>query len=229
MLAAVFVGAMLARRTQRPLPLASDEKMSLGFGALVGAMVGAKLPFLFSDWAALLSGTAWFANGKTILTGLAGGYLGVELAKWSLGIRVRTGDTFVIPAVAMIAIGRLACFIGGCCYGCPTQQPWGVVFRHVDSLPRHPTQIYEVGFHLLAGVLLSWLMYQGWQQGHLFKIYIVLYAVYRFFSEYLRPEEVTGAGLTGYQWASLALALGFAWLWWHDRKQMAMATKLTES
>ncbi len=223
MLMAVVAGTLLARRTQQPLPLAADEKLGIGLGALVGAMVGAKLPFLFSDWASLLSGSAWFANGKTILTGLAGGYLGVELAKRSLGIRVRTGDTFVIPAVAMISIGRVACFVGGCCYGAPTDLPWGVVFSHVDQLPRHPTQLYEVVFHLSAGALLAWLMANQWQGGQLMKIYIVLYAVYRFASEYLRPEEVIGVGLTGYQWGSLILAVGFSWLWWHDYRVLVRA------
>ena len=44
-------------------------------------MIGAKLPFLFDSWEAFLSGATWFSNGKTILTGLVGGYLGVEIAK----------------------------------------------------------------------------------------------------------------------------------------------------
>ena len=93
---AVGVAYVLSRRTQRGLGLAPAERLGVGLGAFCGAMIGAKLPFVFSDWQAFLSGAAWFSDGKTILLGMAGGYLGVEAAKWSLGVRTRTGDSFAL-------------------------------------------------------------------------------------------------------------------------------------
>jgi hypothetical protein len=60
-------------------------------------MIVAKLPFLLSDWEGLLSGTAWLSHGKTIMCGIVGGYFGIEVAKWALDIRVKTGDTFAAP------------------------------------------------------------------------------------------------------------------------------------
>jgi phosphatidylglycerol:prolipoprotein diacylglycerol transferase len=177
-------------------------------------MVGAKLPFVLSDWDGFLSGAAWFENGKTIVFGLVGGYFGVELAKWSLDIRMKTGDSFAVPVAVAVAIGRLACFVGGCCYGSVTTVPWGVDFG--DGLRRHPTQLYEFVFHLGSAVGLSWLGGRHLLAGQLIKLYIIGYLVYRFFTEYIRPEPILWGGLTGYQLAAAALVPIFVMLWWQD-------------
>jgi phosphatidylglycerol:prolipoprotein diacylglycerol transferase len=222
MLLAVGVGGLLLRRSQGRLDLAPHERLGVGLGAFCGAMLGAKLPFVLADWQAFLAGTAWFADGKTILLGLAGGYLGVEIAKWCLDIQTRTGDTFAVPVAVSIAIGRVGCFFGGCCFGTPTDLPWGVVFPHADACPRHPTQLYEAAFHAMAALLLAGALSRGLWRGHLIKVYIIGYAIiYRFFSEFLRPEARFVGDLTAYQWASVVLALGFLWLWRHDERRVA--------
>ncbi len=227
--AAIAVSALLMRLTQSRLPLTSLEKAGIGLGAFCGAMIGAKLPFVFADWSNFISGAAWFSDGKTILLGLVGGYAGVELAKWSLGIRIRTGDSFAVPVSAAIAIGRLGCFVGGCCYGTASDLPWAVVFQSVDDLPRHPTQLYESLFHGLAAGLLAILHFRGVFQGNLIKLYVMMYATYRFFSEYIRPEARWVAGLTGYQYSCIVIFVGFAGLWFiaaHStaRRQVEPAT-----
>jgi len=216
MIAAVAVGALLARRTQGGLPLTPRQKLGIGLGAFCGAMIGAKLPFVLADWQGFLSGAAWFSDGKTILCGLVGGYFGVEIAKWALQIRLKTGDSFAVPVAAAVGIGRLGCFYAGCCYGTPTGLPWAVVFPQVDEAPRHPTQLYESAFHLLCAGLLAYFQSRGWFRGHLIKLYILLYAAYRFATEFIRPEARLWGGWTGYQWASIVLIALFAWLWWRD-------------
>lgn len=218
MLTAVAAGFGISRFAQRGLPLRVGEKVGIGIGAFVGAMIGAKLPFLFGDWESFRSGVAWFSNGKTILTGLVGGYIGVEAAKWSLDIRARTGDSFVVPVAVAIAIGRIGCFYAGCCYGQPTELPWGVVFPAVDGLARHPTQIYESLFHLSMAVFFLWLAARNAFPQQRIKLYLILYAIYRFFSEWLRPEARTYGELTSYQVASVVIVALFIWLWVRDNR-----------
>ena len=218
MMLAVAVGVFLSRRSQKGLGLTKQQKWGVGLGAFCGAMLGAKLPFVLSDLQGMLSGAAWFSDGKTILCGLVGGYFGVEIAKWMLDIRVKTGDSFAVPVAAAIGVGRLACYVGGCCYGTPTDLPWGVVFPNVDEMSRHPTQLYEAAFHLGAACWLASLQSRGLYRGQLIKLYILAYLVYRFATEFIRPEARLWKALTGYQWVALLMIPLFVALWIRDRK-----------
>ena len=217
MAAAIATGLCVSYWTPKPAGLRSRQRAALLLGAFCGAMIGAKLPFVLADWKGLLSGMAWFENGKTIVFGLVGGYFGVELAKWALRIEVKTGDSFAAPVAATIAVGRLACFSAGCCYGTPTDLPWGVNFG--DGVARHPTQLYEFAFHLLCVVLLAPLRAAGYFRGQLIKLYILAYLAFRFVTEYIRPEPRLWLELTAYQYATLGLMPIFVWLWWRDRSQ----------
>lgn len=210
---AILSGFAISKFTQQKLPLNVFQRLGLGLGAFAGAMVGAKLPFLFDSWEAFLSGAAWFSNGKTILTGLVGGYLGVEIAKWVLDIRSKTGDSFVVPVAVAIAIGRIGCFQAGCCYGQPTSLPWGVAFSSVDGQWRHPTQLYESIFHFSAAAVFLWMGSRNMFAENRVKLYLIAYAAYRFLTEWLRPEARIYGGFTGYQLASLGIIGLFVWLW----------------
>jgi prolipoprotein diacylglyceryltransferase len=211
--AGVFV---LARRCL-PQPglssLSREQRFGLLLGAFLGGTLGAKLPFAFAgggDWL----GDAWLADGKTVTTGLVGAYLGVELAKWLLGVRTKTGDAFALPLALALAVGRWGCFFHGCCYGVPTELPWGHDFG--DGIRRHPTQVYESAFHLVMALVLIASFRSERLADHRLQLYLIAYAGFRFATEFLRPEPVYALGLTYFQWVALGLAAGLAVQWWHD-------------
>jgi phosphatidylglycerol---prolipoprotein diacylglyceryl transferase len=216
MAASLATGAVLGRRSQSALGLTRFQKAALGFGAFCGAMLGAKFVFILIDPRASSRFADMFDGGKTILGGLLGGYFGVELAKWTLELKVKTGDSYVVPVAAAVAVGRLGCFVGGCCYGLPTSLPWGVDFG--DGVPRHPTQLYEAAFHGVMALLLAKLRREGRYPRQLMKIYILSYLAYRFATEFIRPEPRLFQGLTGYQLLALAMIPLFAFLWKRDRE-----------
>jgi phosphatidylglycerol:prolipoprotein diacylglycerol transferase len=187
------------------------ERAALGLAAFSGGCLGAKLPFALahgSDW---LSEGAWLADGKTITTGLIGAYLAVEATKLLLGIRIRTGDAFALPLALALAVGRWGCFFNGCCYGVVTALPWGVDFG--DGIRRHPTQVYECLFHLTMAGVLAWLIWHDGLREQRLKLYLIAYGIFRFFTEFIRPEPVWAGGLTFYQWAALGLIIGLAIQW----------------
>jgi prolipoprotein diacylglyceryltransferase len=219
MLLALVVFLLARRVVPKPAGLAALpwwQRAVLVVAGFVGGALGAKLPFVLGSGAGLLSEDAWLADGKTITTALIGAYLAVELAKLALGVRVKTGDTFALPLALALAVGRWGCFAYGCCYGVETSLPWGVDFG--DGVRRHPTQIYEVLFH--AGmVAVLWLLIRADAlRCQRLKLYLIAYGVFRFLTEYLRPEPVLWPGLTYYQWVAVALVVGLSAQWLADRR-----------
>ena len=102
------------------------------------------------------------------------------------------------PAIAIAhAFGRVGCFAAGCCYGIPTDAPWGVTFTNSYSgtlvgvplnIPLHPTQLYSaLGNLAIFGVLL-WLYRRKRFDGQVFWSYTVLYGIFRFAVEFWRGD-----------------------------------------
>ncbi len=226
MATSVGVGAWLARRDPHRAPMRGRERVLVTLFAIGFGSFGAKLPFFFDDPEAFHSGRAFLDNGRTLTLGLGFGYLGVEIAKLALGLRVKTGDGIAMPLAVSVAIGRLACFVAGCCFGASTDLPWGVRFH--DDVPRHPTQLYEAAFHALAAIALSIAGRRGAFPRQRIKLYFMSYFAYRFVSEWLRPEPRVALGLTFYQWASLGLFAVFAALYALDAARPALPADAAE-
>ena len=216
MILAVATGAFLNRRYKTTLPIGTFNRVWIGLSAFSGAILTAKLPFLIPGLPGFTAAEGLLISGKTILFGMVGGYFGVELAKRSIGLKMKTGDTCVGPVAVSIAIGRLACFCGGCCYGTPSDLPWAVTFPSIDHMARHPTQLYESMFHFVAAGVAAWMVKRRMLQGQLIKLYFISYFCYRFLTEFIRPETKITGGLTAYQWAAIVFILLFLWLWRRD-------------
>jgi phosphatidylglycerol:prolipoprotein diacylglycerol transferase len=242
MLLAMAVFLLARRVLPKPVGLSAvpwRKRLGLLLAAFIGGSLGGKLPFAVSAFAGWLAGSppldagsiakelvsAWMSDGKTIVAALIGAYLAVELAKRLLDVRVKTGDSFAVPLALALAVGRWGCFFNGCCYGTPTTLPWGVWFEvpGADGAPQvvkcHPTQIYESAFHFAMALVLIWLTLRDLLRRQRLKLYVIAYAVYRFLTEFIRPEPRYWPGLTFYQWAALGLAAGLAVQWWADERR----------
>lgn len=187
--------AGMARRRN----LATAGIMAVMGAGLLGGLVGANL----TQWAyGHFFGTG--EAGKTVLGGIAGGYLSVLLYKRYLGLRRPTGDLFAVAVSAGEAVGRWGCFFGGCCYGKACDAAWAV---HQHGAWRHPTQLYLSGANALILVALWRFDKMRPPENGLFYLQGVLYCLARFIIEFFRAGPPPVAGLTGAQWACLA---GFA-------------------
>jgi len=85
----------------------------------------------------------------------------------------------------------------------PTALPWGVDFG--DGIPRHPTQVYDMLFALLAGCLLwRWRVPLARSPGLAFKLYLASYLAWRLLVDGIKPVPYAYAfGLSGIQWVCL--------------------------
>lgn len=177
--------------------LATSGVFSVMAVGLIGGLVGANL----ANW--LATGAA----GKTVLGGLAGGYLAVVLYKRKIGLRRPLGDLFAVALCAGEAVGRWGCYFGGCCYGRLSTLPWAV-WQH--GALRHPTQIYLSLASLSIFILLLRVDRIGLPENGLFYLQGFLYCLARFAIEFWRASPVSAGGLTTAQWACLAGATFFA-------------------
>ncbi|WP_338849685.1 prolipoprotein diacylglyceryl transferase family protein [Massilia sp. W12] len=194
--------------------LLAPGNFAIVVGCIAGAALGNKLVF-WIEYAHLIPQKIgdprnWFM-GQSIVGGLLGGLLGVEISKKLIGQRESTGDLFVFPLLLGIIIGRIGCFLAGLhdgTYGLPGNLPWAVDFG--DGQPRHPTQLYEIGFlSLLWFVLQSQRARLASQNGLLFKLFLTAYLCWRVAVDGIKPiPYVYPFGLSGIQWVCLlALAL----------------------
>jgi phosphatidylglycerol---prolipoprotein diacylglyceryl transferase len=217
-----IAGLVMARRVQpdpQVEPMPRRQRLLLAWAAFIGAGIGAKLPFVIAagprDWLTL---HAWLSDGKTVLAGMAGGYLAVEIAKKILGVHAKTGDAIAFPLAVCIAIGRWGCFLNGCCFGTETHVPWAVDFG--DGMHRHPTQIYESLFHLAMAIALWHLLGRCLLRWQRLKLYLIAYCIFRFATEFIRPEPRVMGGLTGYQWGAFVVAAALIAQWRADQRTL---------
>jgi phosphatidylglycerol---prolipoprotein diacylglyceryl transferase len=192
--------------------LSDDRRWLVIAAAAVGALLGSRMLGLFEQ--APQRGFHWhdllLPGGKTIVGGLLGGWLTVEITKAIVGIRGRTGDLFAVPLCIGIAIGRVGCFLAGLpddTYGTATALPWGVDFG--DGIRRHPTQLYEIVF--LLG--LAWLLWRWSRRPHrpgiLFRAFLAAYLAWRLCIDFLKPQPHI-AGMNVIQWACVAGLIALA-------------------
>lgn len=187
-----LAAAIIFYRESKRKEFSLEKLLYILFGALLGGLIGSRLGsalFVYQKYYSkhILDLLVPQVGGKTLVGGLIGGYLGVVIAKKILKFTRSTGDLFA-PGLALgIAIGRIGCFLNGCCYGIPTDLPWGVVFK---GIVRHPTQIYESIFCFALFIYLWSVRKTVNKEGDLFKIFLIIYSFFRFWVEFLRGDKV---------------------------------------
>jgi len=209
-MAAFFLGGWLWRRSRKGHSLLLDRSPDFPalVGCLLGAVTGSKLANWIQDPGPLIVHGMLRIPGQSMVGGLLGAWLGVELAKRLFGMRESTGDGFVQPMLWGLCVGRIGCFLAGLnedTFGLPTNLPWGVDLG--DGISRHPAPLYEILFAAtLALVLRRWPT--NAPIGLRFRICAAAYMAWRIGVEFLKPRPWDFMGFSGLQWICLA---GLAW------------------
>ena len=178
--------ALMARRRG----MATGGVWSLAVVALLGGLVGANLAQLLATG----------SPGKSVLGGVAGGYLSVFLYKRAIGLRRPTGDLFAVALMAGESVGRWGCYVGGCCFG--RLAP--------DGVSRYPAQLFlSAACAAILAVLVAAERRRVLPENGLFFLQGALYAAARFVIEFYRTADPVALGLTAAQWGCLAALLFF--------------------
>ncbi len=229
MLAMAFLAAVLltVRKNytlENPYPITPMG----GLWVYVGALIGARLYWIIqydTIWHFYRAVFFW-QGGLVFYGGLLGGVLGGALYVKSKHAPVIEVADLTAPYIALgHAIGRIGCFLNGCCWGEPTHMPWGVHFPKAswgaygqqlkdglikpgtpESLPVHPTQLYCALGLVVIFFTLRHLYNRNHATGAIVLLYMGSYGVLRFVVEFFRGDSAHPAfGLT----VSQLVALGF--------------------
>jgi phosphatidylglycerol:prolipoprotein diacylglycerol transferase len=191
--------------------------LDLSLIMMVGGFLGARAVHVFYEMPEYYS-EDWTRAFKFWQGGFVfyGGFIVAFAACW-IFLRLRKLSflewaDFFAPVLALgYGLGRISCFLAGCCYGRSCDAPWAVVFPwDYHQVPRHPTQIYAVLWELAVYALLIWLEKRKLvvrEPGKLFAIWLTFHALGRLMMEYYR-EDFRGdliIGLTISTWVSLLL------------------------
>lgn len=146
-----------------------------------------------------------------------GGLLGVLLALLWFAYRRKVSFYVVSDLVAPLvpfglAFGRLGNFINGELWGRPTDLPWAMVFPVVDSIPRHPSQIYQFfGEGIFLGIVLWVYSSKPRRVGQVSGLFLLGYGLCRFLAEFAREPDaflgLLGLGLSMGQWLSVPMII----------------------
>lgn len=222
-----LIAVYFASRQARGAGISSQQIFDIGLYTLLFGIVGARALHVFLDFGYYLNrpveiiminrGGLAFHGG--LFTGIIGAALFIKRNRMPLW---KTAD-ILIPYVALAqAIGRIGCFLNGCCYGTPTYLPIGIHLPgHILRL--HPTQLYSSIFLLSIFIALKGIYRRKRFDGAVFISYLVIFSFGRFFIDFFRGDlKAVLFGLKISQFISIGIFfVSFAslLLLWHRLKR----------
>jgi phosphatidylglycerol:prolipoprotein diacylglycerol transferase len=239
------VGALVIGRRLISLGATKGGVLDFILAALAGGAVGARLYYFLPLWfrGQVPFGTLWssWADGSGFYGGFLGGIVGVALtARLKKMPVLPTLDEILGVTPLGFAVGKIGCFLAGCCYGFPT--PAGVKFApgslcyatqmRAGEIPRgapasapvHPVPLYDMVFGFAFFALLLLLRKRSKRPGEVVAATTLGYSAYRFAIEFFRDDPdchtFGGAALRDSQYTALVLfaVSAAAWVWLRLRK-----------
>jgi|TARA_B100000676_G_scaffold88221_1_gene87984 phosphatidylglycerol:prolipoprotein diacylglycerol transferase len=239
-----MLGLWTAGRRGMRIGLNAEDISNLMIWMFIGGVVGGKALFLINHWEEFQNSknsmqmlrSGWVFHGSLI-----GACIGIWIFIRRKGMPLWATFDALAPSFALgHAIGRIGCFMNGCCFGKTCELPWAVQFP-AGTMPHshhlsieiieptaklsafvHPSQMYEFILNIMFYAFLAWLFRRRKFDGQIFAAYLLGYAVIRFGIEFARADDrgwLWFSSLTSGQGISiLLLGLG-AFIWWKLKDQ----------
>ncbi len=206
-----FVFLVLVMKNSKKI-MNPEKTYALLLSIIVFAILGARLAYIFVNFNEFSSFSELFMIWKGGLSGigaLLGGIFGVFIFSKINKLNFFELTDFIIPYVALsFAIGKIGCFLRGCCFGLPTSLPWGILYKdgslasEVFSVPVHPVQIYQaIATLAIFFVLMEFNKLKSRKNGQTFFLFLSLFSLMRFFLDFVRyyPESNYVGNFTVFQ------------------------------
>lgn len=213
-LLALAIAGVMAWRQGRGLGVPGNGWLVVLGVTITAGLVGARL--LHFDGAPV-------SGAKTILGAVLLATLALFASARFLRLDPRSVDALAIALPVGFAVGRIGCLLAGCCFGHPTDLPWGAIYDAQsaafraqleagliaagasESLPVHPTQLYEAGLALLVAGAVPRVRRLVRRPGSALLAVVILLALGRLILETFRARDaLVVSGLTQVQWTIAA-------------------------
>ena len=231
MLAMSFLsGIYLASWRAKRVGIQPQVVLDLSVLIIIAAVVGSRLLYVLyhlDEYSSPLQFFALWEGGATFY----GGLILAVVVSFAFAFRKKLAflqmADIMAPSIALgMALTRVGCFMSGCCFGKPTDLPWGVVFPStcpagysaaeaalslgVDTVHLHPTQLYALLYGLVIFAVLLLVEKRLHKTGALFGLLVILAGVSRFavdFFRYFEPNARSMFGLSFSQVIAVGLVL----------------------
>ncbi len=239
-----LAGLSVLRREARHEGWPVERVTDWAFMSLVLGFLGARVLFV------LTQAEYFFKNPGASLLIWQGGFVfyggliavlpyGLWFAKKNRLDLLKFTDAVTLSTALGHAISRIGCFTTGCCFGTPTDLPWGFVITS-ESVPEiwrgqhlHPTPLYETLGLLGLFVLLLRMKRHRKYSGQIALGYFAGYPLLRFFLEFLRgdpargelPFPIFGIEISTSQFISLIFFLASLWLYFYLHRRVSKTNK----
>lgn len=210
----------------------NEQVSDLIFYAALGVILGGRIGYmLFYGTEQLLANPLSLFKLWEGGMSFHGGLIGVAIALILFARHIKKPfweiADFIAPLVPLgLAAGRAGNFINGELWGRVTDVPWAMIFPNSGGLPRHPSQLYELG---LEGILLFIVVWYYARKkrpaGCVSAVFLMTYALCRLFVEFFREPDVQ-LGFLAFDWLtmgqllSIPMLLAGLWLWWSKHENL---------
>ncbi len=223
-----ILATLLAQRQARKQNIPPEKILNLCLSMMVSGILGARILYVLQNL------PFYIQHPEQILMLHQGGlsfYGGFILATICAIIFLKRNRLAILGALDLLvpylalaqAIGRIGCFLNGCCYGKAATSGLLVYFPQ-EAIGRYPVQIYSSLNLLLIFIILRIFQARARrkfsQPGRVFLLYCLLYSFSRFFMEYLRGDNIRiVANLTIHQLISAGIFI-ISWLFWSKNRSL---------
>ncbi len=209
------IAYLIALKMAPKYKMAKDDLTFCTVYAAIGLFIGAKALFFLSrlpgiivkfdvyveyfkaDWMAALN---YAFGGLVFYGGLIGAVIGAYRYCYHFKLPFVPMVDIYAPLIPMVhGFGRIACFLGGCCYGIEyhgfgsIQFPYNEFIHELDDVPRVPVQLIEAGMNFIfSGILFLLIKKKKFKPGQAMGIYLIYYTIARFLLEMLRGDKARG-------------------------------------
>ncbi len=198
-----IVALFLVKREARKHNIAPVVIENLAFWLMIGVIIGGRVLYVIfhpAEFRDLISIIEIWNGGMMFFGGFIGAFIAGAIYVRKQRLPLTLLSDIVSPSIALGEFfTRIGCFLNGCCFGKPSELPWGVhfppgSFADVAGLDCkiHPTQLYSSLFGLLLFFFLQKMLHRPHRQGEVFALFLIFYGGFRFGVDFIRYYENAG-------------------------------------